>query len=122
MAEFKSFQPFKTFKSFEESGVGSRWRFTALGAWSCDENIAKRVCLARVIRRSDLAIMAYLYEEIYSRDEKGLRPQSDGVRALLALVALDFPQAKKLTDKDNWELSLIEEIQRGGFLEQLYKK
>ena len=33
-----------------------------------------------------------------------------------------FPQAKKLTEKDNWDLSLIDEIQRSGFLDQLYKK
>jgi hypothetical protein len=44
------------------------------------------------------------------------------VRALLDLVALDFPQAKKLTEKDNWDLSLIDEIQSSGFLEQLYRK
>jgi hypothetical protein len=37
------------------------------------------------------------------------------------LAALDFSQAKRLTEKDNWDLSLIEEIQKSGFLEQLYK-
>jgi hypothetical protein len=40
----------------------------------------------------------------------------------LDLAALDFPQAKKLSEKDNWDLSLIEEIVKSGFVEQLYKK
>jgi hypothetical protein len=37
-------------------------------------------------------------------------------------VALDYSQALKLTEKDNWDLSLIDEIQRSGFLEQFYRK
>jgi NitT/TauT family transport system substrate-binding protein len=77
---------------------------------------------SKYVRNPDLGIMAYLYEEISTRAEKDLRPQAESVRAMLDLAALDFPQAKKLTEKDNWDLSLIDEIQRAGFLEQLYKK
>ena len=77
---------------------------------------------SKYVRNPDLVIMAYLYEEISTRAEKDLRPQAESVRAMLDLAALDFPQAKKLTEKDNWDLSLIDEIQRAGFLEQLYKK
>ena len=77
---------------------------------------------SKYVRNPDLEIMAYLYEEISTRAEKDLRPQSDAVRALLDLAALDLPQAKKLAEKDNWDLSLIDEIQRAGFLEQLYRK
>ena len=77
---------------------------------------------SKYVRNSDLAVMAYLYEEISARAEKDLRPQADAVRALLDLAAQDFPQAKKLTEKDNSDLSLIDEIQRSGFLDQLYKK
>jgi len=76
---------------------------------------------SKYVRNPDLGIMAYLYEEISTRVEPGLRPQSEAVRALLDLAALDLPQAKRLTEKDNWDLSLIEEIQKSGFLEQLYK-
>jgi len=76
---------------------------------------------AKYVRNPDLGIMAYLYEEISTRAEKDLRPQSDAVRALLELAALDFPQAKHLGEKDNWDLSLIDEIQKSGFLDQLYK-
>jgi len=77
---------------------------------------------SKYVRNSDLGIMTYLYDEISTRAERDLRPQADSVRALLDLAALDFPQAKKLTEKDNWELSLIDEIQRSGFVDQLYKK
>jgi hypothetical protein len=73
------------------------------------------------VRNPDLGIMAYLYDEISTRAEKDLRPQTEAVRALIELAALDFPQAKKLTEKDNSDLSLIDEIQRSGFLDQLYR-
>jgi NitT/TauT family transport system substrate-binding protein len=77
---------------------------------------------AKYVRNSDLGIMAYLYEEIATRVEPGLRPQPDAIRALLELAALDLPQAKRLSEKDNWDLSLIDEIQKSGFLDQLYKR
>lgn len=76
---------------------------------------------SKYVRNPDLGIMAYLYEEISTRVEPGLRPQSEALRAMLELSALDFPQAKKLNEKDNWDLSLIDEIQKSGFLDQLYK-
>src|SRR5215469_4286349 len=77
---------------------------------------------SRYVRNSGLTIIANLYEEITTRVEPGLRPRPEAVRALLDLAALDYPQAQKLTEKDNWDLSLIDEIQRSGFLDQLYKK
>jgi ABC-type nitrate/sulfonate/bicarbonate transport system substrate-binding protein len=76
---------------------------------------------SKYVRNPDVAIMTYLYEEISTRAEKDLRPQPEAVRALLDLAAMDFPQAKKLSEKDNSDLSLIEEIQRSGFIDQLYK-
>ena len=76
---------------------------------------------SKYVRNPDLGIMAYLYEEISTRVEPGLRPQTEALRAMLELSALDFPQAKKLNEKDNWDLSLIDEIQKSGFLDQLYK-
>jgi NitT/TauT family transport system substrate-binding protein len=76
---------------------------------------------SKYVRNPDLGIMAYLYEEISTRVEPGLRPQPEAVRALLDLAALDFPQAKRLSEKDNWDVTLIDEIQKSGFLDQLYK-
>jgi ABC-type nitrate/sulfonate/bicarbonate transport system substrate-binding protein len=77
---------------------------------------------SKYVRNPDLGIMANLYEEISTRVEPSLRPQPEAVRALLDLVAQDYPQAQRLTEKDNWDLSLIDEIQKSGFLDQLYKK
>jgi len=77
---------------------------------------------SKYVRNPDLGIMAYLYDEISTRAEKDLRPQSDAVRAMLELAALDFPQARRLSEKDNWDLSPIDEIVKSGFLEQLYGK
>jgi NitT/TauT family transport system substrate-binding protein len=77
---------------------------------------------SKYVRNPDRDIMANLYEEISTRVEPGLRPQPEAVRALLDLVAQDYPQAQRLTEKDNWDLSLIDEIQKSGFLDQLYKK
>jgi hypothetical protein len=65
--------------------------------------------------------MAYLYDEITTRVERGLRPQTEAVRALLDLAALDLPQAKNLTVKDHWDLSLLDDIQKSGFLDQLHR-
>ena len=76
---------------------------------------------SKYVRNPDLTIMAYLYEEISTRAEKDLRPQSEAIRNLIDLAALDFAQAKRLTEKDNSDLSLIDEIQRSGFVDQLYK-
>jgi NitT/TauT family transport system substrate-binding protein len=77
---------------------------------------------SKYVRNPDLGIMAYLYEEIATRVEGGLRPEAEAVRALLDLATQDLPQAKRLTEKDNWDLSLIDEIQKSGFLDQLYKQ
>jgi hypothetical protein len=37
------------------------------------------------------------------------------------MAALDDPRAKQATEKNFWDSSLIEEIRRSGFIEQLYK-
>ena len=74
---------------------------------------------SKYVRNPDMGIMANLYEEISTRVEPSLRPQAEAVRALLDLVALDYPQAQRLTEKDNWDLTLIDEIQKSGFLDQL---
>lgn len=70
----------------------------------------------------DLTIMARFYDEIAGRVDKGLRPNVKSVRFLIDFVALDLPQAKYLTERDHWDLSLLEEIHLSGFLEQLYRK
>ena len=77
---------------------------------------------SKYVRNSDSAIMTNLYDEISKRVEPSLRPRPESVQTMLELVALDYPQARRLTVKDNWDLSLIDEIQQSGYLDQLYKK
>jgi ABC-type nitrate/sulfonate/bicarbonate transport system substrate-binding protein len=77
---------------------------------------------SKYVRNPDLKVMAYLYEEISSRVEPDLRPQAEAVRAFLDLAALELPQAKSLSETDHWDLTLIDEIQKSGFHDQLYKR
>ena len=74
---------------------------------------------SKYVRNPDLAIMAYLYEEIATRVETSLVPQPEAVRAMLDLAYQDFPQAKRMNENDHWDLSLLREIQKSSFLDQL---
>lgn len=77
---------------------------------------------SKYFQNPDLATMAYLYDDINPRIERELRPNSESVRFLLDIVALDDPRAKQVTEKDHWDLSLIEEIHQSGFVERLYRE
>jgi NitT/TauT family transport system substrate-binding protein len=77
---------------------------------------------AKYLRNSDTKTLSYLYDEIIERVERELRPRSESVRFLLDLVAPDYPQAQRLSEKDHWDLSLIDEIQQSGFVDRIYKK
>ena len=76
---------------------------------------------SKYVRNPDLSIMAYLYEEIATASSRDLGRNRTRCARCFDLAALDFPQAKRLTEKDNWDLSLIDEIQKSGFLDQLYR-
>ncbi len=76
---------------------------------------------SKYLKSSDVAALGYLYDEITARLEPGLRAHPESIRFFLDLVALDYPQAQQLGEKDHWDLSLIEEIQQSGFLDKLYK-
>ena len=78
--------------------------------------------LQRYFQNSDMAAMGYLYDETTRRLEKDLRASQESIRFHLELAALDDPRAAKLGEKDFWDASVIEEIRRSGFIEQLYKK
>lgn len=77
---------------------------------------------AKYLRNSDGKTLSYLYDEIAGRVERELRPNPESVRFLLDLVALDHPQAHRLTEKDHWDLSLIDEIKRSAFTDTLYTR
>ena len=76
----------------------------------------------KYFKNPDSQAMAYLYDETMPRIEKGLRPNPESVRYFLDQLAIDDPRAKQLSEKDHWNLSLLDEIQQSGFVEQLYKR
>jgi NitT/TauT family transport system substrate-binding protein len=78
--------------------------------------------LQRYFQNSDMAAMGYLYDETTRRLEKDLRASQESIRFHLELAALDDPRAAKLGEKDFWDASVVEEIRRSGFIDQLYKK
>jgi NitT/TauT family transport system substrate-binding protein len=76
---------------------------------------------AKYLQNSDPAVNNYLYDDITGRIEKDLRPSSEAIRYMLDLIVLDHPQAQRVADKDYWDLSLLDEIRRSGFISQLQK-
>lgn len=78
--------------------------------------------MQKYFQNSDLAAMGYLYDETTQRLARDLRANPESIRFHLEMAALEDPRAAKLTEKDFWDASLIEEIRRSGFIDQLYKK
>lgn len=78
--------------------------------------------LQRYFQNSDTAAMGYLYDETTRRLAKDLRAEAESIRFHLEMAALDDPRAKQFTEKDFWDPSVIEEIRKSGFIDQLYKK
>ena len=78
--------------------------------------------LQRYFQNSDTAAMSYLYDETTRRLAKDLRAEVESIRFHLEMAALDDPRAKQFTEKDFWDPSVIEEIRKSGFIDQLYKK
>ena len=77
---------------------------------------------SKYFQNPDLTTMAYLYDDIVSRIQRDLQPNPESVRFLIDIVAQDSPKAKQLSETDHWDVTLVEEIRRSGFVEQLYKK
>ena len=69
-----------------------------------------------------MTAMSYLYDETTRRLEKELRANPESIRFHLDMAALDDPRAAKFSEKDFWDSSVVEEIRRSGFIDQLYKK
>ena len=78
--------------------------------------------LHKYFQNSDMTAMGYLYDETTQRLEKELRANPESIRFHLEMSALDDPRAAKLSEKDFWDSSVVDEIRRSGFVEQLYKK
>jgi hypothetical protein len=69
-----------------------------------------------------MVAMGYLYDETARRLEKDLRPNAESISFHYEMAALDDPRAAKFSAKEFWDASLVEEIRRSGFVEQLYKQ
>ncbi|HEX2228284.1 MAG TPA: ABC transporter substrate-binding protein [Candidatus Binatia bacterium] len=78
--------------------------------------------LQKYFQNSDAATMGYLYDETTRRLEKDLRAHPDSIRFHLDMAALDDPRAKQFTEKEFWDSTVVEEIRRSGFLDQLQKR
>ncbi len=78
--------------------------------------------LQKYFQNSDPAAMGYLYDETTRRLEKDLRANPESIQFHLEMAALDDPRAAKFSDKEFWDASVVEEIRRSGFIDQLYKK
>jgi NitT/TauT family transport system substrate-binding protein len=78
--------------------------------------------MQKYFQNSDLTAMSYLYDETVRRLEKELRASPESIAFHYEMAALDDPRAKHATEKTFWDNSLIEEIRRSGFIDQLYKK
>jgi NitT/TauT family transport system substrate-binding protein len=76
----------------------------------------------KYFKNPDAAALAYLYDNTAPRIVKTLRPNPESVRFVLDQIALDDSRAKQLSEKDHWNLSLLDEIQQSGFIERLYKQ
>jgi ABC-type nitrate/sulfonate/bicarbonate transport system substrate-binding protein len=78
--------------------------------------------LQRYFQNSDANAMSYLYDETTRRLEKDLRASPESIRFHLEMAALDDPRAARFGEKEFWDPSVVEEIRRSGFVDQLYKK
>ena len=76
----------------------------------------------KYLKNPDPATNAFVYDDITSRLQKDLRPNAESIRFMLDIIALDHPQAQRVSETDFWDLSLLEEIQRSGFVDQLKRK
>ena len=75
----------------------------------------------KYFRNPDNEGLAYLYDDTMPRIARDLRPNPESVRSILDQIAIDDPRAKQLSEKDHWNLTLLDEIQKSGFIDKLYR-
>jgi ABC-type nitrate/sulfonate/bicarbonate transport system substrate-binding protein len=76
----------------------------------------------KYFRNPDMEALAYLYDDTAPRIAKNLRPNPEAVRSILDQIAIDDPRTKQLSEKDHWNLTLLDEAQHSGFMDKLYKQ
>jgi NitT/TauT family transport system substrate-binding protein len=68
----------------------------------------------KYFRNPDTEALSYLYDDTAPRIARNLRPNPESVRSILDQIAIDDPRAKQLSEKDHWDLTLLDEIQKSG--------
>jgi ABC-type nitrate/sulfonate/bicarbonate transport system substrate-binding protein len=76
----------------------------------------------KYFRNPDSEALAYLYDNTTPRIAKNLRPNPESVRSILDQIAIDDPRANQLSEKDHWNLTLLDELRQAGFPDRLYKQ
>ena len=66
-------------------------------------------------------MIEFFYGEIAGRVEKSLSPDPESVRFTLDFIGRLNPRAKEIKTTDFSDLSLLEEIQKSGFIERLHR-
>ena len=69
---------------------------------------------------SPLMVICSTMFRIASRGIYGRSPKRSAL--LIDMIALDYPQAQRLSDKDYWDLSLLDEIEQSGPSSQEHRK
>ncbi|MGN6733065.1 MAG: hypothetical protein ACTHMB_14010, partial [Candidatus Binatia bacterium] len=69
----------------------------------------------------DPKVVEFFYDEIAGRVQKDLAPDPESLRFTFDYLSRVNPKARELKVTDFSDLSLIEEIQKSGFVEKLYR-
>jgi NitT/TauT family transport system substrate-binding protein len=77
---------------------------------------------SKYLKNPDATVMSYVFDDVANRVERDLRPRPEAVRSLLDMMALDFPQAQRISESDYWDLSLLDEIEKSGPSSQTQKR
>jgi NitT/TauT family transport system substrate-binding protein len=77
--------------------------------------------LSRFYRTTDRGWLEHIYRS-HQQHQIGRKPYPDweAVQATLDMMAPDEPDVKKLRPKDLFDLSILEELDRSGFIDKLY--
>lgn len=76
---------------------------------------------ADYLNTRDPDVLNRFYEEISSRAEKELRPNPKSVRFLLDFIGGRYPKAKSIGENEFTDLTLLDELRRANFPQQLGK-
>jgi ABC-type nitrate/sulfonate/bicarbonate transport system substrate-binding protein len=69
----------------------------------------------------DSKVLDHFYNEIAGRVEKDLRPDPESVRFTLDFIGRIYPHARNIKVTDYSDLSLLDDIQKSGFMKQISK-